>query len=515
MAKCILHVKQQYREKMKEFGRHFKIRLFFILLAGFAIVTSITAIATYAIYQNRYSYHLNHAQKIIQLYRTTYHDILKDLSYLKLLDFNTPDENIIQKFQKFGKVIYSNNQLVNSISLVKQFENQDRLKELHNFALITHNPKFKFIPFQKIIPNSKKASNNTLISILIYRIPEDAPKNVIGLELSSEEKRKETIDTMNITGLDYLTPPLKLVNEDIKYNHSSVLYYPLHKTFHSSFYDWYVVVTMTQQKILNLFMKKHFYFKNYIIDIYTTDTDESKDYIKVASNTSKKVSSTQLITQDFISFGNQEQKITIAVQPQFLLNDYWPVLLGFSSGIFFLIGIGYYLYYKEQKEMQIQELVQTDYLTKIYNRTYFDEQLELACKKYRRYGDSFSIILLDIDHFKDINDTFGHAQGDKILVSLAKLLQTSLRNVDILSRWGGEEFIILLHHTTIEQATEIAEKLRRQIERSSFSIPSKVTCSFGVTQVFLEDTIASCFMRVDKALYEAKNSGRNKVSTVC
>lgn len=500
---------------MKELDSYFKTRLFFILLAGFAIVTSITAIATYAIYQNRYSNYLSHAQKIIQLYRTTYNSILKDLSYLKLLNFDASDKNIIQKFQKFGKVVYANNQFVNSLSLVNQFPKQNLQKELLSFALLTHNSSFKLIPMQQVIPSAQKATTTGFISVLLYRIPEDVPKNVIGLELSSEEKRKDTIETMNITGLHYLTPPLKLVNDDNGYKYSSVLYYPLHKTTKASFYDWYVVVTMTHQKILNLFMKKHFYFKNYIINIYASNNDHSHKYIKIASNDLNDTTTPQLITQEFISFGNQEQKITVAIKPQFLLNDYWPVLLGFCSGLFFLIGIGYYFYYKEIKEVEIKQLVQTDYLTKIYNRTYFDKQLELACEQYRRYGDIFSVILLDIDHFKAINDTFGHAQGDKILISLAKLIQTSLRSGDVLARWGGEEFIILLQHTTIEQATEVAEKLRQQIEKNSFSMPLQVTCSFGITQVFLEDTLSSCFMRVDKALYEAKESGRNKIIALC
>jgi diguanylate cyclase (GGDEF)-like protein len=494
-------------------GKYFKLHIIFVLLSGLLIVSAITSIATYAIYENLYAHRLNEADKIIKHYQTVHKSILKDLSYLKLLNFTQNDAVILQKFEKFAQLIYDNNQFVNGISLVKQFKRANLEHELKEFSTITRKNHFKLLSIPSLVAQAKKSPQEALISVLLSRVSSYAKKDIIGLELSSEEKRQRGIHSMNITGLNYLTSPVRIVNEHQGYKYSSILYYPLHKKKGDAFFKWYAAIPITSQKVLNLFIKEHYYSKNYIIDIYEIKTQYSHDYVKVASNEPGKREDLHIIKKDISSFGNKEQKIVISLKNEFCFEHYWPVILGFISGIFFLIGIGYYLYYKETKESQITFLAQTDYLTKLYNRIFFDEKIQENIYNHQRYDTLFSLIILDIDHFKKINDNFGHTQGDNVLISLAKFLQSSLRTSDFLARWGGEEFVILLPNTTLQEAIDTAQKLRIGIEQQKWHPKYTLTCSFGVTQVIKDDTASSIFARVDQALYKAKEKGRNNVQS--
>jgi diguanylate cyclase (GGDEF)-like protein len=493
--------------------KHFKLNIVFVLLSGFIIVSSITSIATYAIYENLYSHRLNEADKIIKHYQTVHNSVLKDLSYLKLLDYNQNDKTILEKFETLAQVIYNNNPFVNGISLVKQFKRTNLEYELKTMSKLTGKTPFKLLSIPSLVAQAQTSSKDALISVLISRVSSYTKQDVIGLELSSEIKRKRGIHSMNITGLNYLTSPVRIVNEHKGYKYSSVLYYPLHKNKQDSFFDWYAAVPITNQKVLNLFMKERYYSKNYIIDIYEPRSKHLHDYIKVASNEPNARENLHIIKEYTSTFGNKKQKIIISFKNKFSFEHYWPVILGFISGVFFLIGIGYYLYYKEAKESQITSLARTDYLTKLHNRIFFDNELQENIYNHQRYGTIFSLIILDIDHFKKVNDNFGHIQGDNVLISLAKFLTSSLRASDFLARWGGEEFIILLPNTALKGATDVAQKLRIGIEQRKWHPEFTITCSFGVTQIKQNDTASSVFARVDQALYEAKETGRNKVQS--
>lgn len=162
---------------------------------------------------------------------------------------------------------------------------------------------------------------------------------------------------------------------------------------------------------------------------------------------------------------------------------------------------------------RIEELSITDRLTGLYNRHKLDELFESFLHAQERYGHDFSIALLDIDHFKSINDTYGHQVGDNVLQELATCLRTNLRQEDIAARWGGEEFIILIPSVDLLGACALAEKLRSVIERQTFEIVGHVTVSFGVTSYGSEDTQKQMVSRADRALYKAKEKGRNRVET--
>ena len=152
-----------------------------------------------------------------------------------------------------------------------------------------------------------------------------------------------------------------------------------------------------------------------------------------------------------------------------------------------------------------------DKLTSLYNRYKFDESLEKEIQRAKRYAHPLSFIITDIDYFKNINDTYGHQTGDTILIQLAGILLENIRDIDVLARWGGEEFVIILPDTDKEQVLSLAEKLRSIIQTHSFEQKISLTCSFGVTTFHESDTKDSIFARMDKALYQAKELGRNRV----
>jgi len=171
----------------------------------------------------------------------------------------------------------------------------------------------------------------------------------------------------------------------------------------------------------------------------------------------------------------------------------------------------------EERTYELKQLAVTDPLTQLYNRRYFTSVSNDILFIEKRKKENLSLIMIDIDKFKNINDTYGHKIGDDVLVEFAHLLKSTQRKSDITCRFGGEEFIILLPTTDIELATEVAQKLRKETEQISITLDSnknvQFTISLGVSSVDLDNelNIESALQRADNALYEAKNGGRNCV----
>ncbi len=168
---------------------------------------------------------------------------------------------------------------------------------------------------------------------------------------------------------------------------------------------------------------------------------------------------------------------------------------------------------KVLEEQRLKEMAERDPLTGIYNRRALNRFLEEFLHKFRIYGEKFSVIMFDIDHFKRINDTFGHDVGDYVLKEVVNVTKRCIRKQDIFGRWGGEEFLIILPYTTLDVAVKVAERIRTSLEFHTFEKVGKVTASFGVTEVKVEDTIESLIRRADEALYRAKRKGRNRVES--
>ncbi len=166
---------------------------------------------------------------------------------------------------------------------------------------------------------------------------------------------------------------------------------------------------------------------------------------------------------------------------------------------------------EEQYQKELLDLSITDALTGIYNRHYFNQKIEEEVARAERYSSPLSLIMLDIDFFKRVNDEYGHAIGDKILVNYSKYISQMLRKTDTFCRTGGEEFIIILPYTALPEAEHLAQKLCQQIAEYKKILP--ITMSFGVAQFKKGNTVQAILKRVDDALYAAKESGRNRVVT--
>lgn len=161
---------------------------------------------------------------------------------------------------------------------------------------------------------------------------------------------------------------------------------------------------------------------------------------------------------------------------------------------------------------RVEELSITDQLTQLHNRMFMENSFKTEIKRSKRYGFTFAVIMLDIDHFKEVNDTYGHDVGDSVLIEVGRTLSETIRETDILGRWGGEEFLIICPHSTDAEALVLAEKIRQTIEKQSFCTVGHKTCSFGVSVFDLkENDYKEVMKRSDEALYRAKNSGRNCV----
>lgn len=164
---------------------------------------------------------------------------------------------------------------------------------------------------------------------------------------------------------------------------------------------------------------------------------------------------------------------------------------------------------RKRLEEQLKNLSITDPLTGVYNRRFFVERLNQEIRRTNRYGDTFCVIMLDLDHFKSINDTFGHNKGDEVLIGTANTIKARIRVTDVLARWGGEEFVILLPSTDLKGAIVLANDIRERLRQQDFSIGRKVTCSFGVYEYSLGDTVDTMMTKVDSLLYQAKAAGRD------
>lgn len=164
--------------------------------------------------------------------------------------------------------------------------------------------------------------------------------------------------------------------------------------------------------------------------------------------------------------------------------------------------------------VEISKLAITDKLTKLFNRLKIEESLENELHRSRRYHNIFSIIFIDIDYFKSVNDVFGHLAGDRVLVEISRIISERIRKTDICGRWGGEEFIIICPETTLSEAADLAETIRQKIEVHNFDNIGFKTASFGVTEYKENDTIDIIVNRADEALYRAKFKGRNQVFSI-
>lgn len=167
---------------------------------------------------------------------------------------------------------------------------------------------------------------------------------------------------------------------------------------------------------------------------------------------------------------------------------------------------------------KLQNLAITDGLTKLYNSRHFYKQLDMEVGRSNRYDHPLALLMMDIDHFKRYNDSYGHVEGDKVLTRIARVIKSCLRTMDSAYRYGGEEFTALLPETRAEEAKTVAERLRMAVKAETFSPgPDEevgITISLGVTEYLLNESKSDFVQRADRALYQSKDAGRDRVSVL-
>ena len=208
-----------------------------------------------------------------------------------------------------------------------------------------------------------------------------------------------------------------------------------------------------------------------------------------------------LLTDEFVTETKEERwEYIISITVFAALSLLYPLFLGKAL-----------IERQEKLTEEIKSLSEIDHLTEMYNRRKITELFETEYARYKRYKYPLSIILIDIDYFKKVNDVFGHNQGDVTLKEIAEILKTEARESDHVGRWGGEEFLVICPETDIQGAATLAEKLRNSINEYPFTKVGHKTASFGITTCNDYSTFESMINLADKALYSAKSAGRNKV----
>ncbi|MTI65761.1 MAG: diguanylate cyclase [Firmicutes bacterium] len=272
---------------------------------------------------------------------------------------------------------------------------------------------------------------------------------------------KKIFELNGITNVDYYNDPEKLIKSDKEY---------------SLYLVDYVLPKILGEEVILKLRKKY----NYALIIAISSVENQKIISKILSN-----GADDYITKPF------NERIFMAR----LKSNMRTYLL---------------LQKLKEKNIKLQEMVKIDGLTNLYNHKYIFERIKEEIKRAKRYNDELSIVLLDIDDFKNVNDTYGHQVGDNVLVSISNKLKESIRDIDILGRYGGEEFIIILPETDLKGAYNLAERIRKRIEEMEFKEGFNLTISGGVSGL-KNNSCLQLINKADKHLYIAKNKGKNKI----
>ena len=273
-----------------------------------------------------------------------------------------------------------------------------------------------------------------------------------------------------------------------------------------------VSVTLQFPEVLDNAELGHLRMQGYEYELWRIDPDTNQRQVLDSNNENIKPGTPYV--EKHISFLNADWYLRLyATQSWF---DYPEVILLISAGLF----ISFLVFFIAQSNFKLKQtkeelavLAKSDPLTGIYNRRHFAELAQMDIERARRFNEKSYIILIDIDHFKNVNDTYGHLVGDNVLIEAAKRMKEIIRPYDLLARFGGEEFIIYMPNSSKEGATAAAERLRLRINDHPFKQTDtvlKISASFGVAELG-GDGIERTIKKADDALYRAKEEGRNKI----
>lgn len=627
-------------------NKNIKIRLLIVGIGSFLVISLLTAIAGYSVYQGIDSKTYLDSRRIAEANEEHLQSVLKQLKYLHLINYENSYDTIIKEFKNYVRIIYANDHTVNGYALVNLHHKQDEEAFLKRVRA-EYLPDFSLTPVTKAIPSTVPSQKSDFNAVVLYRYPDTVPHDVRGLELASGKERYNVLTYMNSLNEPVMTAPLKVMNDAKENEYSAIIYYPLvKKNRKKGLIEWVVVAPFTFQTVLDSYRNSYRNMQEYHVELY--DVGFKEETLLAQTGNVHYPGLFEIVKSEFIKFSGRTFRLEVHNSNVYTFANYWQVMLGFVSGILFLVALLYYLYFRERKQSEIdklrakllqaqeiatlghftwlpdennficsdemvklfalsgnhvsfsefeerihiadkemmeermqqlvdksipgqgdmefriefqnaeawvfvkysanydaggklvdvfgvaqditsrkyielevrrhnehyQKLAIMDSLTGVYNRHYFNNELKRFLSELQRYKNVFSVILFDIDRFKFINDTYGHNEGDRVLKELAALIKGIIRESDVLCRWGGEEFVIIMNNTDVRNAIVAAEKFRQSIEDSVFLEEWPVTCSFGVIEAKKDDDSKSLIHRADEAMYAAKKQGRNKVATL-
>ena len=206
----------------------------------------------------------------------------------------------------------------------------------------------------------------------------------------------------------------------------------------------------------------------------------------------------------------EEEKNNLLVKESIIADQKNKILIfGALFIIILILGIN-----GIRQNLLLKNLSQIDTLSGLYNRRFMNKKIEEEISKYKRYKIPFSVLLIDVDFFKKINDTYGHDKGDFVIKRISNLLKQNIRDSDICARWGGEEFLILVPNNNLDGALILANNLKELIEKNNFEIKENVTISIGVSTFDENSSQEKLLKSADIALYKAKENGRNRTEFI-
>jgi len=380
-----------------------------------------------------------------------------------------------------------------SLALYEQFKVAKELNQ--DYAWIYYISKYKFLTMYPYIPSSAYIwhQKNSLKAVWQYALPKNNPK------------RELFFTPLYIDG----------AGKGLMLTIGKPVY--KHETFQGT-----LDIDITVDSLSQFLDRHNFHHGKYILV-------NSQNQIVAASGLDRFKTDKVFYYKDFNLSNNRYNNYTMVKN---LKNAPWKLYyikdnmsIYFNTGLYtlFILFILWLLFKLkalmldlDQSNKELAHLASIDAMTELYNKRYFDKVSNNILKEAKLEKVAFSLFILDIDKFKSINDTYGHVVGDEVIIHISNLLKKSLRKEDIICRYGGEEFIVLLPHTILEDAVKIAEKIRSKIEVSQVEIEENVLsyrASFGVAtfQYKKDTTMLEIINRADKALYRAKNNGRNRV----
>ncbi len=393
-----------------------------------------------------------------------------DLDEIRLQTPSTKLENSIKDIVSSGKIDTVYNENLESIVTIIPIRNPVNLKQIA-FIKISHKAPF----VQNKILNTYKMIGTSIALLLVTLL-------FIYKELKSKEVIKKEKDLVQniINSISNITFVTDFIN--IEYSNNSFLEF-----FNLKSLDAFKKL---HPELLDIFLP----WDNYL---NCENIGNKEEFIELIINTNEINRKVMMFDKSFnlAAFSVSISKINYYDKSLYLLT---------------LVNITE----QEIHKKQIEHQAYYDGLTNVYNRTKFNELFEIELRKAKRYQIPFCIAIIDIDLFKNFNDTYGHLIGDEVLISLANEVNSHIRDTDTFARWGGEEFTIIFSDTSIQMAVTVSNKLREKINKLEHPIAGHISASFGVTAYKLADTSESMFKRCDDALYLAKENGRNRVETI-